>query len=417
MSTLYQWLMVAAFLSLCVEATAQFSVSAQVRPRTEMRKGYRIPQSNTDAAAFFFSQRTRLGVGYEHDIIQLKISMQDVRTWGEEVQLADAASFSLHEAWARIKVADSLYIQPGRQEIIFDDHRLMGSVDWAQQARSHDAVLLQLRKSHWTFDAGGAFNQLRESLTNTHYTPVNYKALLLLHAAYHLRKIKWSLTAISDGFERSDSLHSMRWRHTYGGFIQINKSPWSATLSAYGQNGKTPADQRIRAFMVNIKCDVQAGPLKLSLGTDYLSGNKSGHAQVFKAFNTLYATNHKFYGYMDYYINIPSDSRNGGLTDLFGGVSFAATEQIRVETTFHQFWSGKARPSSPTSNLGQEVDVQIIYNIRPYLSFQAGGSIYHTTKGTAYIKGIHNPEPVAGWGWLMLNISPEIFVGRNRQES
>lgn len=69
--------------------------------------------------------------------------------------------------------------------------------------------------------------------------------------------------------------------------------------------------------------------ISLGLGGDYLSGNSDGTNIGSKSnnFNTLYATNHKFYGYMDYFLNIPTDSKQRGLIDLYTRIKYTATKK------------------------------------------------------------------------------------------
>jgi len=56
----------------------------------------------------------------------------------------------------------------------------------------------------------------------------------------------------------------------------------------------------------------------LSAGVDYLSGDDGEDETKYKVFNTLYATNHKFYGFMDYFLNLPVHTYGKGLMDMHG---------------------------------------------------------------------------------------------------
>ena len=64
-----------------------------------------------------------------------------MRVWGDEEQLQNIASVSAHEAWWEIDFNQCLSLKFGRQELVYDDHRLLGNVGCVHQARSHDAVL------------------------------------------------------------------------------------------------------------------------------------------------------------------------------------------------------------------------------------------------------------------------------------
>ncbi len=68
-------------------------------------------------------------------------------------------------------------------------------------------------------------------------------------------------------------------------------------------------------FALNIKYKFDS-PVKptIGVGIDYLSGD-DGTDDDYNVFNTLYATNHKYYGFMDYFINLPNDTYGKGLMD------------------------------------------------------------------------------------------------------
>lgn len=91
------------------------------------------------------SQRARFGVTLkEHTGLAFTLRLQDVRTWGEETDTLNdfhADGFDAHEAFVVVPVFDDeLSLKLGRQEIVFDNHRLVGNVGWTQRARSFDAA-------------------------------------------------------------------------------------------------------------------------------------------------------------------------------------------------------------------------------------------------------------------------------------
>ena len=69
---------------------------------------------------------------------------------------------------------------------MYDDSRLLGNLDWAQQARRHDAIVFKLLQSGWQVDLGAAFNQNTDAFNynGTYYSAAkNYKAMQFLYAA------------------------------------------------------------------------------------------------------------------------------------------------------------------------------------------------------------------------------------------
>jgi hypothetical protein len=180
------------FLSICTQLSlkAQFTLQGQVRTRTEIRNGLGNLVPNDSKSAAFTSQRTRLNFGYKWDRVLFGAAVQDVRVWGQDassISNADGSKLMLHEGWAEVTLAnkadttvkfkalDLLTIKLGRQELIYDDVRLIGNLDWLQQARRHDMVILKAVHKGWQVDLGYAFGQNSDAFgnTGTAYVPAN----------------------------------------------------------------------------------------------------------------------------------------------------------------------------------------------------------------------------------------------------
>ena len=130
-------------LGMAGSVQAQFTLSAEVRPRAEFRNGFkRLREAGTDPA-FFVEQRTRLYADYRSARIQLYLAMQDVRIWGnaDQIYKSDPALTNFYEAWAQVNFNDRMSLRMGRQALDYDNARILGDLDWAQQGRSHDALL------------------------------------------------------------------------------------------------------------------------------------------------------------------------------------------------------------------------------------------------------------------------------------
>lgn len=151
--------------TLCIiadPASAQLSLDAQIRIRSELRDGYGAPLPKDATPAFFISQRSRLLLGYKSDRLKIGLTMQDVRVWGQDVSTINRTTtqsnngLMVHEAWAELLLTDTsdseqgLSVRLGRQELAYDDQRLIGNLDWPQQARRHDAAVLRFRKKSYT---------------------------------------------------------------------------------------------------------------------------------------------------------------------------------------------------------------------------------------------------------------------------
>jgi hypothetical protein len=181
----------------CCYATASFAqitLTGQLRTRAEDRNGYGNLVTNDAQQGGFISQRTRLNFGYKWDRLTFGAAIQDIRVWGADASSISAADnrMYLHEGWAELtlankadttikfKLLDLLTLKIGRQELIYDDSRLIGNLDWLQQARHHDMALLKAVHHGWQVDLGFAFNQNTDAVgvTNTEYVPGNIPAYI-----------------------------------------------------------------------------------------------------------------------------------------------------------------------------------------------------------------------------------------------
>jgi hypothetical protein len=76
----------------------QFDLSAEIRPRYENKHGFGILIEKDADGTNFVSQRTRLNFGFKNENLELYVSMQNVRVWGDVSTLSsnDKAT-ALHE--------------------------------------------------------------------------------------------------------------------------------------------------------------------------------------------------------------------------------------------------------------------------------------------------------------------------------
>ncbi|MEO6548572.1 MAG: alginate export family protein [Ferruginibacter sp.] len=171
-------------------AKAQMSLTGQLRTRTEVRNGLGNLALKGSRSAVFTSQRTRLIFGYKWDRLTFGASLQDVRVWGQDassISNADGNKLMLHEGWVDLilfnkadtsihtRGIDLMSLKVGRQELNYDDVRLIGNLDWLQQGRRHDMALLKTVHKGWQVDIGYAFNQNSDAfgIAGTSYVPSN----------------------------------------------------------------------------------------------------------------------------------------------------------------------------------------------------------------------------------------------------
>jgi hypothetical protein len=173
-----------------------WTINGQVRTRTEARQGVGTPYIKDSWPAYFTSQRTNLNIGYRWDKMNFNVDLRDVRVWGQDassISNADGSKLFLHQAWAdvvlgttadtnaRFQWFDNFSVKVGRQEIVYDDVRLLGNLDWLQQGRRHDAAIFKFLKKGYDVHAGFAMNQNSDAFTTVgnNYTAGNSNSVVV----------------------------------------------------------------------------------------------------------------------------------------------------------------------------------------------------------------------------------------------
>ena len=197
-------------------AQAQFTLDGEFRPRTEYRHGFGNIIPDAADAGFGISTRIRLNAGYQVDAYKFYVSFQDVMVWGENRQILpydQNNSFAVFQAWAEINLGEGFSTKLGRQVLSYDDQRIMGGLDWAQQGRNHDAALLKYKKGKFMADFGLAFNQDYSNptgfvSTGTGYNTAgffSYKTMQYLYLKQAWENFTGSVLLLNNGFQKFDT--------------------------------------------------------------------------------------------------------------------------------------------------------------------------------------------------------------------
>jgi hypothetical protein len=390
-----------------------FKISGQYRVRPEYRHGYKTLAADSSKSALFVGQRARLAFEYRKDNITAYTSIQDARTWGDEEQQKDVAGLSVNELWLELGLKKGFSLKMGRQELVYDDHRLLGNVEWANVTRSHDALVLKYlnKEKKFNWHTGGAFNQNGEPVFGTDYTLKNYKFLAFTWLKKEFGFNSLSATVIANGLNSTvPSSKKTHTSYTFGPLYNYQGPAVKAVLGGYYQTGRTENNLLLSAWMLNSYAEAHNKKIFAGLGLDYLSGNNNETAlNQSHSFSTLYATNHKFYGYMDYFINIPADTKQRGLIDPY--LRLGATPNKKITTTIdvHYFLLANENVLPANKYLGTEVDALFDYKSSAFINLQAGYSMMFATKNMEVIKG-GNRNNYNGWAFIMLKVSPTFFT-------
>lgn len=410
------------------ESFSQTTITGEIRPRAEFRNGFKKLRNEKDDPAFFVEQRSRLSVDHRAETINFLLTLQDVRVWGntDQIYKYDPSLSNVREAWGEYRISKSFSIKAGRQAISYDNERFLGALEWAQQGRSHDALLVKFRNdsANLQLHIGGAYNQRVDfepaKLSSTFYSGVNnYKTMQYLWLHKDFREENFSLVFLNDGRQRpSDS--AMYYRQTYGFFGHMKRGKLQVSGELYYQGGRTQAynDNNINAWMaaVNFGYEVAAGT-SLILGVDYLSGT-GGNDTGNRSFDPAYGTNHSFYGFMDYFYVGNPHGQNGkvaGLSDLYlkSVTKLSLLSDAKVDLHYFSSAAGVYDPLTlePLSRrLGTEADIVFTARFSTTVVFNFGYSQMFGTSSLEILKGNNGDKDlVNNWIWTMLTIKPVLL--------
>lgn len=395
---------------------AQLSFDGELRPRSEIRDGFRVLRDSASKTATLVSQRSRVTLNYKSDQFNTKISLQDVRVWGDEKLKQDVASTALHEAWAELKIIDSLSLKIGRQELSYGNERLLGSVNWLQQAVSHDAAVAKFHYNGFTADLGISYNQTHDTiLSGTYYSynKTNYKSLDFLWLSKKINTLTLTALVIGDNFQKAKDTSYTRF--TYGGIVDYKLGSLMSSAHYYMQSGKTVTGQDIDAYFFNIDLVYALGKLKPGAGVEYFSGNDNSDPTNKKsnAFNGLYGTGHKFNGNMEYFLN-PATTKNAGLVDIYFSASYKASDKLSCKADYHYFSIQNDYLNSKTGQkidkyLGSEIDLSFKADFSKEVSLLMGYSFLSAGKSLEVLQGKVNEGRLNSWAFVMLTIKPQFY--------
>ena len=399
-----------------------FDMSAQIRPRFENKNGYKSLMPNNVSGASFISQRTRLNFKFKNENLKIGVSLQDVRVWGDVSTLSgnDKAN-SFHQAWAEATLTKKVSLKLGRQEIIYDDHRIFGNVGWAQQARSHDAAIIKYKiNENHKFDIGLALNADGQGGIDVLYSNVSgYKNFQ--YTWYHgklSKKLELSFLALNTGVEYSkmnpdSSFHqNVSYMQTIGPRLTFKTGKFSANAAVYLQSGEL-ISQNVNSLYIGANVGYKINDnFDIGAGIEYLSGKDNNDTTSgISSFAPLFGTNHKFNGWMDYFY-VGNHGGNVGLMDINFVLGYKKNK-FSAKVIPHLFSSvakihDMTNNKDLSNNLGAEIDLVLGYKIAKDIKVNAGFSMMLATESMEYLKG-GNKDNLNTWAWVMFTFNPKIF--------
>ena len=409
---------------------ASVEMGVQVRYRGEADARDFNDQTGADVV---HSERARLTAKIKEGRYHAFLQIQDARVWGAEVDSngdpaidtltsSSANGLDMHQAFLKVDdvFGTGIGIQAGRQEINFADQRLVGAEDWDQNARSLDGIIF----SRAFGDAGVIvpfYLQLVENDTLVTAADGNNegKDHDIWVAGFH------SAWNIAEGQSLQPHLYVVRAGlisetiYTLGVYYQGTAGPLSWDVTGDYQTGKA-GNADINAYMAAGNISFQTGPVMVSAGCDYLSGDDGHDADKIKSFTTLLGSNHEFYGAMDYFdFNVLSAVNDGarfvrglGLIDPHVKASYQIEQNTTADAAVHYFMTAEKEKAiladangKGVDQLGTELDLSVKHQTGPVTVRVGYSAFFQDDAMEALAAQGTNNEDVTHWGYVMASIA------------
>ncbi len=386
---------------------------------------------STEGRSAFIMGRVRVLADYQYkQWFQTHLTLQNNAVWGMNGNL----SVGLYEGWVKATAPFGLFAQVGRIALSYDDERIIGTNDFANASRSHDALRVGYEGYGHKVHAILSFNQNGGNVYyGTYYVggaqPYKSMQTLWYHYDIPVFPLGVSLLFMNMGLQAGEegSVYNPPrtvYQQMYGGYLNYHPKYVTVEGAYYRQSGRWVGEGMgaipIQAWMASAKASINpSSRYGFVLGYDYLSGDdyvpviyggKLGmvHHDVIRGFSPITGSRTKFYGLLDYFYE--SAYINGftpGLQNAFIGASGKPWKGLDCGITYH-YLAVATQLKDLGSTLGHSVDVQLGYTFNSFISLSVGYTYMMGTETMARLKqegvGQH-----AHWGWFSLVVSPTLF--------
>ena len=410
------------------EADNQFSLDAQLVTRGELRAGgFKADSLDKYRRTQFVLGKYRVTADYKRSWLEVKLSPQFAGIWGQ-----GGANISLYEGWANMQTKNGLFVKIGRQELEYDDERIIGNDDWTMTAPTHDVLKVGYDGESHKIHLMAAYNQNADSIeTGMSYYAGGlqpYKNMQTLWYHYDTPKKMFgiSLVGMNIGMQSNNKKDpdATYYQQLVGTYMAFRPKYWSLEGAFYYQLGKEEHGLPINAFMGSVKATVNPSEkYNIFAGYDYLSGDKFfavpaegnlgmvQHDKI-RGFNAIFGSHHEFYGAMDFfYMKNYYHGFTPGLQNLYLGGNVNPVDGLNLNAAYHYYAIATYLDYLDSKTLGHEVDFSASYAFNKAVSISAGYTYMHGTETMVRLQQIQEvtEQRQLHWGWLMLSVKPTLF--------
>jgi len=224
------------------EADNEFSLDAQLVTRGELRIGGFMPDSLDGERISHFAQgKYIVSATYKRSWLEIKLSPKFSSVWGQS-----SSGFSLNEGWAKMQSKGGLFVKIGRQQLNYDDGRIIGNDDWTMTAPTHDVLKLGYDGDSHKVHILVAYNQNAENVDNggIYYSGgiQPYKTMQTLWYHYDTPKKLFGVSILGMNIgmqsEKDEEPQETYYQQLVGTYMAFRPKHWSLEGAFYYQMGK-----------------------------------------------------------------------------------------------------------------------------------------------------------------------------------
>lgn len=358
--------------------------SGEMRIRTEVDG--RDLNSRTPPNVYTLSRARLAALIRPSEGVTVFLQMQDARIFGEEATTTTSLrALDLQQAY--MKVDDLPFpgfsFRLGKMELAYGNGRLVSDNPFGNVPRSMsgligtlklastsiDLLLLDPKESNLPATVANRYAYTRDTgdrlagvwTTTSAFPHHTIDAGLLYHTIQRKDgQARDSLSVLSLGVALKGSSGSLFYEGD--GAVQQGAS-FGTTISTW-------------QFGLFAGWNFAAGVAKsIGAGIDMYSGRKISSTSL-TTFDPRFGAGHKNLGFMDYFINIPLQTSDRGIVDMFGRAEFTPIDGVNVQCTVHAFQLANSYTLAvPSNNLGTEFDCIVRWKPAPVFTLDFGACV------------------------------------------
>lgn len=382
--------------------------------------------NNEDGAASpskggFFEQRARLNADASVDEnAKVFIQVQDSRKWGSETantagdptqDTADNVNGGIDLSQGYVEMG-KLFGQPlsvriGRQAIAYGDHRLIGSLEWSNNARRFDAIKFMYKHDVADIDflfakvaeTGGNWNtdtNLAGIYASLKVVPQNNVDVYLLDSVV----TGGGTNFFTLGGRINGAVKDVNVDYTAEIAVQTGDSTGTATTVTAG----TVGDKSANAYAIKAGYTIPdvLGGLRIGVEYDAATGDVTADGDD-KAFSNLYPTNHYLYGFYD-------DINWSNIKALSLNVSAKPMKDLKVALEYWKYT--RAEKSAGEDDAGSEINLRANHEMSKKINCELGlalrdagkAAVAFAVPATTSAYGTVPADKSATLAYLMINV-------------